>query len=129
MKSKQNKKNNKIETPTPIKTSRNWLVVMPGCGTGVVDASLESVDDVILDVVERVGLVERLGIELEEVELVVERMADGIELEMLDDEMVVVEDTSAVELTIVVGIKVGDLDELVLLKLEDVVGRLVSSVV
>jgi hypothetical protein len=48
---------------------------------------------------------------------------------MLDDEMVVVEDKSAVELTIVVGIKVGDLDELVLLKLEDVVGRLVSSVV
>ena len=129
MKSKQNKKNKKIETPTPIKTSRNWFVVMSGCGTGVVDATLESVDDIIMDVVERVGLVGRLGIELEEVELVVERMADGIELEMLDDEMVVVEDTSAVELTIVVGIKVGDLDELVLLKLEDVVGRLVSSVV
>ena len=104
---------------------------MPGCGTGVVDASLESVNDVIMDVVERVGLVDvgGLGIELEEVELVVERMADGIELEMLDDEMVVVEDTSAVELTIVVGIKVGDLDVLVLLKLEDVAGRLVNSVV
>jgi hypothetical protein len=101
---------------------------MPGCGRGVVDASLESVDDVIKDVVDRVGLVGRLGIELEEVELVVERMADGIELEM-----VVVEDTSAVELTIVVGIKVGDLDELVdvlvPLKLEDVFGRLVNSVV
>ena len=84
-----------------------------------------------MDVVERVGLVDvgGLGIELEEVELVVERMADGIELEMLDDEMVVVEDTSAVELTIVVGIKVGDLDVLVLLKLEDVAGRLVNSVV
>ncbi len=55
MKRKQNKKNNKIETPTPIKTSRNWFVDMPGCGRGVVDA--ESVDDVIMDVVERVELV------------------------------------------------------------------------
>ena len=64
MKSKQNKKNNKIETPTPMKTSCNWFVVMTGCGRGVVDATLESVDGVIMDVVELVEIVELIVVDV-----------------------------------------------------------------
>jgi hypothetical protein len=63
--SKQNKKNRRIATPTPIKTSRNWFVVMPDGGVKV-GGSVESVDDILADVV---GLVEKA--ELVVVELVV----------------------------------------------------------
>jgi hypothetical protein len=102
VKSKQNKKNRKIEIPTLIKTSRNWFVVMP-VGGGIVDVMLEPVEEKVVDMMElvkRVGCVYIGKLELEEmVELVVERLElDTVELVLEVDivENVVVELSTAV---------------------------------